>query len=151
MIATEALSQLNIPTRTIPYNNQDIQVRALCLDDITALMRTHSLDLNRLVDQYTQGNDATEHKDPSKILSSTITKLPSLTASVIAISTDSPNHAHVASKLPLPIQLELLLAVYALTVEEAGGIKKFVESLLQMTQNLNLSLNHLVTPNGSIN
>lgn len=145
------LANLVTPTQVIPYNGQDITVRGLCVDDVSILIRQHKEDLDSVVNKLISDDGNGSATDLGSEIATIVAGFPKLTAQAIALATDSPDHIEVASKLPIPLQLELILAIYQLTVEEAGGIKKFLENTILFMQTARQPFEQINAQIGSIN
>jgi len=55
--------------------------------------------------------------------------VPDLAAAVIALASDEPDAVDVVRSLPLPVQLDALIAVGKLTFTDEGAVPKFLAGL----------------------
>lgn len=113
------------------------EVRGLALNDVTILIRGHLNELKKLFDLY--DNEATRQTAMSEAARYAITILqeaPELAATMIALACDEPDQVAKAACLPLPVQVELVRKIIGVTFEEAGGAKKFLDSVVSMASGL---------------
>jgi hypothetical protein len=68
-----------------------------------------------------------------------IQKSPQLVAELIALATDQPDQATQVARMPLPVQIRLLEAVYRMTVTEAGGLADFLKLVLKVAQEVRIT------------
>lgn len=107
-----------------------ITVRGLSLDDIAILMRENLSDLDELIKLYAEGVDENVAVAKSaQFIVAMAREMPALVARIICLSCDEPTAEDKARKLPLPVQVDALQKIVTLTFSEAGGAKKFFESL----------------------
>lgn len=142
-----ALSDYEIPRTSIRLNEKaSVDVRALSLDDVSFLVRIHQEDIEALVSMFQAKVGAKKgNVDPSKVsalveqagdkmISSFLQQFPLLAANIIAVASDEPGAWATARKLPVPVQIDALLAVARLTFEDAEGFKKFVGNVTAAMQ-----------------
>lgn len=128
-----ALADYSPERVAIGFKGGSFQVRGLSLDDVSVLMKDHLADLDELLVLYSR------NVDPQMTVAATaqyavtlVREAPSLVANVIALASDEPDAIDNARRLPLPTQVDALKAIGQLTFEEAGGAKKFFESLKEL-------------------
>lgn len=140
-----ALSDYEIPRTTIKLDKRNkIEVRGLGLEDVSFLVRIHKGEVDDLINAFRKkvvNNDPAKNAegnfDPTAIddlvksggddlIYGFLQQFPLLAANVIAVACDEPNSWQTARQLPLPTQVEALLAIARLTFEDAEGFKKFV-------------------------
>jgi hypothetical protein len=133
-----ALTDYQPETSTIEFaKGGSFTVRGLSLDIISALVRKHLPDLDKLValaiDAIPQdgGFGAGEAMYVAQRLT---TEAPGLVSSIIAMASDSPSEegAKAAAQLGIAKQIEAITEIGRLTFEEVGGVKKFSTWLIQI-------------------
>lgn len=133
-----SLADFSINKVKVDFRGGSLELRGLALEDISVLVRHYLPELNALFDMY----DTPETRDTAISQSGAfaikiIKEAPELVAQLIVLAADEPQeHIDIARRLPLPIQVECVRAVIDLTFEEAGGAKKFLDSLMGMVTNL---------------
>ncbi|MRJ43347.1 hypothetical protein AKK84_14060 [Idiomarina sp. FeN1w] len=73
-------------------------------------------------------------------------QFPGLVAQLIALATDKPDKAGEIERLPAPIQLKLMLAVYELTVEDTGGLQDFLQQVFAILDRIKATTHSLNLP-----
>lgn len=133
------------PSRaTVEFRGGSLNVRGLSLDDVTHLIRHHLDDLDQIIAMYGDGVDTQMASvATAQYALKLVREAPGLVANVIALASDEPDHAEKARMLPLPVQVDVLKEVGRLTFEEAGGLKKFVESLTTLLGGMSLPMDSL--------
>lgn len=134
------LSEVVIPTRSIKVGESSFDVQGLSLSILSDLIQNHLEDVSSalaVIDEM-QKADLSEESLIASILG-IVKEAPKLVAKLIVLASgdDSEKAVEVAINLPTPVQIEAVRAVYELTVEDVGGIKKFKNLL----QNLNNTAN----------
>lgn len=123
----------------------DFSVRGLCLRDVTGLWSIFGEELFNIFSGLTEMGDGSE--EGKQILAEAslmawmgkiVVDFPDIVCNVIAIASDESESMEAVSaqvaNLPITIQVEALLGIYRMTVEEAGGSKKFVQHLATLFQ-----------------
>lgn len=117
----------------IQFKGGPLSVRGLSLDDVSVLVKHHLTDLDQLLELYSK------NVDPQLAVMATaqyavtlVREAPALVANFIALAADEPEQADKARRLPIPVQVECIKEIGRLTFEEAGGAKKFFESLKEL-------------------
>ena len=123
----------------VEFNRGSVTVRGLSLDDVSVLMHNHLPDLDGLFDLYE--NAATTPADTgvattARYMVNLIREAPALVANVIALASDEPDAVENARRLPMPVQLDIMKKVVTLTFDEAGGPRKFFESLMMLLRGI---------------
>jgi len=131
------LSEVVIPTRSIKVGESSFDVQGLSLSILSDLIQNHLEDVSSalaVIDEM-QKADLSEESLIASILG-IVKEAPKLAAKLIVLASgdDSEKAVEVAISLPTPVQIEAIRAVYELTVEDIGGIKKF-KNLLQNLNN----------------
>ena len=78
------------------------------------------------VGQVIAKQDAENMGSLASVLAQTV---PDLAAAVIALASDEPDAVDVVRSLPLPVQLDALIAVGKLTFTDEGAVPKFLAGL----------------------
>lgn len=122
------LSEVIIPTRSIKVGESSFDVQGLSLSILADLIQNHIEDVSSalaVIDEM-QRADLSEESLIASILG-IVNEAPKLAAKLIVLAAgdDSDKAIEVAVSLPTPVQIEALRAVYELTIEDIGGIKKF--------------------------
>lgn len=133
-----SLANIQIPREVVMFRGEPIALRGLSLNDFSTLMRGHLAELNKLFDLY--DNDDTRETAMSQSATFAIKlvqETPALVAQLIVLASDSPQEElKIAESFPLPLQVECVRAIINITFEEAGGAKKFLDSLMGMVSSL---------------
>lgn len=118
---------------TVEFKGGSFQVKGLSLDDVTVLMRHYLTDIDHLIELYAKDVDPKLSVAATAQYAITLVReAPTLVAHVIALAAEEPDQIDMARRLPIPVQVEALKAIGRLTFEEAGGAKKFFESLTEL-------------------
>lgn len=114
----------------VKFKAGSFEVRGLALDDIATLMRNHGSDLESMIQIYSdaQNNNAAIAAMANYAIA-LAKEAPGFVANMIALASDEPDTVDNARRLPMATQVEALKQIGRLTFEEAGGPKKFFESL----------------------
>lgn len=127
-----------VPARSVvSFKGGEFSVRGLALDDIAVLMRNHLSDINALVDVF--GKDVTDEAAIGAVAQHAIALIreaPGLVANLIALASDEPDSVDHARRLLMPVQVRAIEEIAKLTFEEAGGPKKFFESLMVLLRGM---------------
>lgn len=125
-----SLSDYEPAREQVDFKGGSLQVRGLSLDDIAKIMQGYSADLEGMIDIYVRGvnNDASTAAMAQYAIA-LVKDAPGLVAFLIANACDEPDSVPQARLLPMAVQVDALKKIGKLTFEEAGGPKKFFESL----------------------
>ena len=124
-----------------------LTVRGLSTQDLTIAIRTHKDSLTKAF-QMAEGR-LDDNSDLSEFGLELMEQFPGLVAQLIALATDKSDRAGEIERLPAPVQLRLMLAVYELTIEDTGGLQDFLQQvfvILNRIKATTLSLNSPQTP-----
>jgi len=130
-----------IPTETVSWGKDSansVVVRGLSYNDFVELFTEFGKAVDILF-EVIEGGEAkiqsfAENGGIKEFGAGMIKKSPQLVAKLIALATDSPSQATQVARMPLPVQMRLLEAVYRLTVEEAGGLADFLQLVLKIAR-----------------
>ena len=120
----DQLETLIIPSETVEFNGQKLEVRGLGLAHIVSIVRHHRAVLMELYDKAIAGKLEGSVHDIAVAMIEDFVPLASL---VIATGMGSPQHAVKAAQLPLRIQAEALEKIITLTLVGEGGLEKLME------------------------
>jgi len=130
------ISGLTLPTREIelPGGDQTITVRGLGATDLTVLTEAH---LPKIVAVYTAvQKDVLAGMTPDMLQATIKTVLnlaPEVAAHAILIANDDPNPEEgmgKVMKLPAPVLVNALFALFELTLHSEAEVKKLLEAIL---------------------
>lgn len=122
-------------TADVPFKGGSLTVRGLALDDVAVLMRLHLVDLDGLVEIFQKGvSDDKAVAQVSQYAMGLVRSAPGLVKNMIALACDDGDNVPAYSKLSIPVMMNAVEKIGALTFEEAGGPKKFLESLVGMVR-----------------
>jgi hypothetical protein len=114
----------------IPFKGGSFQVKGLSLDDVSVLMKHHLTDMDELLELYSRNvSQDIAVAATAQYAVTLVREAPALVANVLALAAEEPDSVDNARRLPIPTQIEALKVIGRLTFEEAGGAKKFFESL----------------------
>lgn len=147
------LKHITFATSVVEFPGGDITVRGLNLDDIIILIQLHRgpLDVlfNSIVDKAkkAKGEPGSEFEveELGLQLLPLISQAPVVAAQIIACAADEPgpDGLKIAKKLPLPVQVDALEKILALTFQTIGGPKKLLETVVRLAQGANGLLSDL--------
>jgi hypothetical protein len=123
--------------RTIPLRGGSVDVRGIGLDDVAVLMNLYLRDIDALFNLYDENVDeGSKMAAMAQFAIVLCREAPALVGHLIALAADEPDQIDKARRLSLPAQVEILKAIFELTFEEAGGSRKFFESLGMLLRTL---------------
>ncbi len=113
------------------------EVRGLSFNDVTQLLSLHRPAMEGLFKQYIEQNpesfsieDVSERA--TEVAAGMLGHAPALAAHVIALGADDVDSFDDYAMLPMGIQLDAISDIGALTLESAGGAKKFMALLASL-------------------
>lgn len=134
--------ELVVPKKTVNLGEQGVEFRGLSFSDITALMSSAPDEVQQVFELIDGAKKSGKESDiaedaAAELVSSLVTKFPVLVGVGMAIAMDDPDAAGELTKAPMGFQLKAVETIFQLTVEDAGGPKKFFELLLSLIGSLN--------------
>jgi hypothetical protein len=123
-----SLRNYQAPRRDVPLpDGSTFSVRGLTFLDLSKLVMSHR-------DEFVAaGKIITANKDDMGTLALVLAQtLPGLIASAVAAAADEPDLTGVIESLPLPVQLDAILAVGELTVLDANSLPKILAGLARI-------------------
>jgi hypothetical protein len=131
-----ALADFSAERRDVKVNGKVLfSVEGLSLDTLALLVSTHMPDLEYVFGIVMHGEKADEtfNQQIARVAIGLASQAPGLVANIIALCSGEPLNDELvkqARRLPFPAQVQALEHIGALTFEEAGGVKKAIESLM---------------------
>lgn len=120
-------------TAEVEFKGGTLSVRGLALDDVAVLMRSHLHDLDKLIDIYrNKVDDSAAIASAAQYMIALGREAPGLVANIIALACDDGDNVPAYRKLSMPVMVRATDTIIRLTFEEAGGPKKFAESLMEI-------------------
>lgn len=121
-----SLKNYRTPKQSIALpDGTEFPVRGLTFHDLGTLLGDHR-DEFLAAGQIIAKQGAENMGSLASVLAQTV---PDLAAAVIALASDEPDAVDVVRSLPLPVQLEALLAIGKLTFTDEGAVPKFLAGL----------------------
>lgn len=122
------LETLIIPTETVDFNGQKLEVRGLGFADITYIVRHHRAVVAGL---YTQAIEGKLQGSVEEIALSLLDDFAPLASMVVACALDAPKLVETAGKLPVTVQAQILEKAVTLTLVGEGGLEKLMEIVIR--------------------
>lgn len=120
----DQLETLIIPTDTVEFNGQKLELHGLGLAEITFVVR-HNREL--LADLYQKALKGELIGSVEEIALMLLDEFVPLASVVIACGLGAPQSADKAAKLPLRVQVEAIEKIIDLTLVGEGGLEKLME------------------------
>lgn len=129
------LAAYQIQKKQVSFMGGSFHVKGLSLDDISILMRDYLADIDLLFKMY-EKEEMRESAvaESAKFAIGIVRDAPALVGLLIALSAGEPDAVDIARQLPIPVQIDVVKAVIELTFEEAGGAKKFLDSVMNLVK-----------------
>lgn len=132
-----SLRDFVIRKEPVVYQGVSTQVRGIALFDISDLMRNHLAEMNKLFGMYQNlETRETAIAQGMQFAARIVDEVPKLVTAIIirACDEDQNDEALIdhVQRLSIGLQVELIRKIIELTVEEAGGAKKLIDSLVSM-------------------
>lgn len=126
-----SLQDYEVPTRTVPLGQkgQSVKLTGLSLEGIAILIREHQPDLEGIYEMFVQAEKLSDG-DWLKMAASIASQAPGLVANIIAVSANEPESAPIVMKMPIPLQVDLLVAAGEMTFSEPGSVKKTLQMVM---------------------
>lgn len=136
-----SLKDFQIHREAVTYRGVSVHVRGIAPKDITHLIRGHLTELNTLFEMYSkEETKQTAIAQSVAFAGRIVSELPDFAVHLIMAAADEDmddeeTFDHVM-KFPIPLQIELVRKIADITFEEAGGAKKFIDSIVDMVNTL---------------
>lgn len=124
----DQLETLILPSETVNFNGQSLEVYGLGLAHITRIIREHRSVCAELYTKAVQGELAGSVEE---IALSMMDDFAPLAAVAIACGMRSPKSAEKAAQLPLSVQADALEKIINLTLVAEGGLEKLMERVVR--------------------
>lgn len=132
-----SLLNFQIATKKVTFGGGALEFRGLSLNDVSALMGNHLAEIDTLFQMYEKEEQRdTAVQEAVKFATTIVSKSPMIAAKMIALTSVDDDDSQLAAKvavaerLPLPVQVECVRAVFEITFQESGGAKKFLDSVM---------------------
>jgi hypothetical protein len=130
-----------------------LTVRGLSFQDFTLLFTQYGKPVDEIFQfiERAQSGGAVDF-NAKAFGADLISTAPQAVASLIALAADEPDQATKAARMPLPVQIRCLEAIYKLTVEEAGGLNDFLALVMRIAKGVSqtarlMSSHQKINPN----
>lgn len=133
-----SLKDFEIYKEPVSYRGGTVEVRGIAPVDVSAIMKTHLDEVNKLYSLYQNSDPVEQQKAIADSVSFALKvahELPDLVAVLIVRACDEVESEEViehVKHLPFGLQVEILRKIIDLTFEESGGVKKFFDSLMMV-------------------
>ena len=129
-----SLATFQIAREEVNFQGGSLSLRGLSLNDISFLIKDYLAELDNLFKMYAKEDQReTALAESGKFAITIVRECPQMAAQMIVLAGDEDQSLMtIALKLPLPVQVEAVRKIFELTFLEAGGAKKFVDSLTGM-------------------
>lgn len=122
-----ALKDFVISRRTLPVGTTEVSLRGLTFSDLGVLVAEHREEF------MAAGRIISASGENMGSLASVLAQTaPGLVAHAVALAADEPDARDVVGQLPLPVQLEAILAVGELTFTDPGSVPKFLAGIASL-------------------
>lgn len=129
-------------TETVTWGKngkKSLTVRGLSSEDLTVAIRHHKESLDKLFN-LVEGKLQLENDQLTGFGMELMDQFPSLVALLIALAADMPNRAGEVQRLPVPVQLRLIEAIYQLTIEDTGGLNDFLSRVFTLLRQVRTTM-----------
>jgi hypothetical protein len=126
------LVDYHIERATVKAGNTTITVRGITGADVMLAVQDYGPALALAYGQISMGQ--MDQFDAKKTILAIAREVPEAVGAVIALASDEyvPEAVEKAGKLPIPITVELLQAIFGLTFKTEADVKKLLESLTEI-------------------
>ncbi|KAE8546147.1 phage pre-tape measure protein [Marinobacter nauticus] len=118
-----------------------LTVRGLSTQDLTIAIRTHKDSLTRAFSMIEGRLD--DDQSLTEFGMELMEQFPELVALLIALAADKPDKAGEVLRLPAPLQLKLVEAIYELTIEDTGGLQDFLQNVFVLLNRMKVTTHSL--------
>lgn len=141
----------DVPTLKVSWasggKQYGFEVRGLSDEDLVKLVRDNDEALNKAFNavQGVSGQNPEDLTNTNAVEfgKALLEAVPELVAQMIALAADMPDKAPVVRKMPAPIKLQALTAVWQLTVIDTGGLEPFLEQVLGLMKGLRTNMDQM--------
>ena len=129
-----SLAHLQLQTRAVPYNDQQIIVYGLSANDIAGLLVSQMSHLEKIFDIAEEAGIKSAADVPNvdfALLGQRLAvEIPGLIANVIAYAAHEPESVNIALGLPAPVQAEAIKHIAQLTFVDEAGFREFLGNVV---------------------
>jgi hypothetical protein len=118
-----------------------LTVRGLSTQDLTIAIRTHKDSLTKAFSFVEERFD--DDQSLTEFGMELMEQFPDLVALLIALAADMPDRAGEVLRLPAPLQLKLMEAIYELTIEDTGGLQDFLQNVFALLNRMKVTTRSL--------
>lgn len=141
------LADIACATHTVEVSGGvSVIVRGLYFEDIVAIFREHKEAARSAFDAITstvKAGGEVQVDDIAAISAVLAQEGPGFVATIIAHAADEPGMSAAAARLPFTKQVELLEAIFRLTLEREGGLPNVVASVTRVAEALTTTINRV--------
>ena len=146
-----------VPVRTIsvpepgkePADYSAFEVRGLTLQDLSHVMQKHGPTLAVLYAKYAKGDIRVDQGMSDAAISTLVTEVPELFASIVARASRGVVDPATAIELPLPVMTDAVMAIGQLTFAGEGALEKFLAAATNMLDGFATVVTKTLTPTPS--
>lgn len=121
----------------VPGTDFTLDVRGLSLNDMTTLVNGHRDMMVKLFARFVANKGADlDDSDMGDIAGELLSEAPVLVAHAIALSAGLADERDEVANLSFAVQIEAIERIFELTFGREGGTKKFVETVIRLSQGL---------------
>lgn len=127
------LRDFKIARTDISAGGTTLSVRGMSFDDVMHLADTYGPQMAVMFGRVQSGNTL-DSADVRTIIGNLAKEAPDMVAAAIALATDDYDEdtVEIARKLPFPVQLDVLDAMFQRTFASEAEVKKLIESVTRM-------------------
>lgn len=126
-----SLKDFVVASQVVSFKGGSLNLRGLSLNDISTLARDYLPEIEKLFGMYASEEQRENALSESvKFAATVVREAPAMIGQLIAMAGDDLGSASTAMRLPLPVQMHAIRIIFEMTFEEAGGAKKFFDSMM---------------------
>ncbi len=147
------MTDFHISTETIEWGPRPnrITVRGLSFEDFTVMFTTFGKETDQIFKFIESANSGEAADfDSTAFGKDLIFKAPKAVASLIALAADMPDRATEVARMPLPVQVKAMEAIYRMTIEEAGGLSDFLALVRRIAKSVSQTTRLMSSPQTSL-
>jgi len=141
-----SLKDFQVRSEVVAFRGGSLTFRGLSLNDVSYLIGNYMPEVTKLFQMYAKEEQREAAIAESMKFATTVVRETPLLVSELMVLVSIDDEADlgdaatrdmllsIAKKLPLPVQVESIKKIFELTFEEAGGAKKFIDSVMEMTK-----------------
>lgn len=126
------LRDYKLPTETVKGPGGEFTVRGLSLSDVSNLLRLHGEALEGVyLEKIVNSEDDPEAFNMAALARAVMEAAPMAVAQAIAQAADEPDLASTVGRMPIPVQMDAIEKVLALTFHTEDDVKNVVGAVLR--------------------